>query len=445
MTQATNHPAPGAVLFCLSGPDQGKRIALTTEPLMVGHSLESNLLSDDPDIPDRFATLQFEGTRLRIYAHSSTLPFVDGHTQQDAWLVSGQQVRMGRSVWQFQLAGTGGEGVRGFVNRIGDQISHAAGVEKPEEWNPREMFAEVTKPRTDEEIEAYLTVGTAGTTPTLDQIDARWPRPWVFGRVFLAAVAVYAIFVFGWIQFENENLLPGLMMVGSFAIPFSLLVLFFETNVPRNISMYQVTKLLLLGGIVSIVISLFGFQLTGLDSWLGAAAAGIIEESGKGLTLLLVVRRPRYRWTLNGLLLGATVGTGFAVFESAGYAFRTALDSGAVAMRSNIMERGILSILGGHVLWTGLVGAALWRVKGDQPFRTEMLTDPRFLRVVAFSMGMHMIWNAPWDPALYLKYIALGAVAWMLVLGFIQAGLKEVRQAQLAHPGEAEIPDSGPA
>ena len=432
MTQATFHPLPEAFLLCLSGPDQGKRLALTTSPLLVGRSLDSNLMSDDADLPDRFATVQLDGGRLRVSAHTTILPFIDGHPQADASMVPGQQLRMGRSVWQFQLAGAGGEGVRGFVNRLGDQISHAAGVEKPEEWNPHEMFAEVTKRRTDEEIEAYLTVGTAGTTPTLGQIDAHWPKPWVFGRVFLAAVAVYAIFVFGWKQFENENLLPGLMMIGSFAIPFSLLVLFFEMNVPRNISMYQVTKLLLLGGIVSIVISLFGFRLTGLDSWLGAAAAGIIEETGKGLTLLLVVRRPRYRWTLNGLLLGATVGTGFAVFESAGYAFRTALESGAGAMRNNIMERGVLSILGGHVLWTGLVGAALWRVKGDQPFRTEMLTDPRFLRVVAFSMGMHMIWNAPWDPALYLKYIALGAVAWLLVLGFIQTGLKEVRQAQLA-------------
>src|SRR5665811_1179038 len=96
--------------------------------------------------------------------------------------------------------------------------------------------------------------------------------------------------------------------------------------------------------------SLIFFQVTNLSNLLGAAGAGIIEESGKALTLLLVVRKARFRWTLNGLLLGATVGTGFAVFESAGYALN-ALNDGAAAMREVIMERGLLSILGGHVLW----------------------------------------------------------------------------------------------
>jgi RsiW-degrading membrane proteinase PrsW (M82 family) len=77
-----------------------------------------------------------------------------------------------------------------------------------------------------------------------------------------------------------------------------------------------------------------------------------------------VVNKRRYRWILNGLLFGATIGTGFAVFESAGYAFLFGLQSGQSAMLHVITVRGGLSILGGHGLWTALVGAALWRVRG---------------------------------------------------------------------------------
>lgn len=343
-------------------------------------------------------------------------------------LTPGHQLRLGDSLWEVH-GHASSPSVMGLVNQLGDRLSNVAGIEKPGEWNAREMFADVSKKHEDEEIEAYFTVGTAATTPALAAIDTRWPKPWVFGRVFLASVLLYIGFVWAWRTFENPNLLPGLMVVGSVAIPFSLLIFFFEVNVPRNISLYQVVKLLLVGGLVSIAVSLVFFKVTNLTTWLGAAGAGIIEETGKALTLLLVVNKARFRWTLNGLLLGATVGTGFAVFESAGYALG-ALDDGARAMRDVIMERGLLSVLGGHVLWTGLVGAALWRVRGDKPFTRDMLFDPRFLRVLAVCMSMHMIWNSPWDPPMYLKFILLGAAAWLLILGMIQSGLNEVRTAQ---------------
>jgi hypothetical protein len=47
-------------------------------------------------------------------------------------------------------------------------------------------------------------------------------------------------------------------------------------------------------------------------------------------------------------------------------------------------------------------------------------------------VAMHMIWNSPWELPLDAKYIALGAVAWLLVLSMIQDGLQQIRQAQTA-------------
>ena len=437
MTSTRFDSATASRLFfnCISGPDQGKRILVTNAELLIGRDVACNVLSDDPDVGDRFAILTLAGDRVHVRALSMPLPYVDGHAVTEATLASGQQVRFGRSVWQL-TGNTATGSMFDFVNRLGDHLSQAAGVEKPTDWNPREMFADVGKKHTDDEIEEYFTVGTTKTTPALPQIDARWPKPWVFVRVFGLSLALYYGFVFAWQEFDNLNLIPGLIMVGSVAVPLSLLIFFFEVNVPRNVSLYQVLRLALVGGLVSIVVSLFGFKFTNLD-WLGAASAGIIEEVGKASALLLVVRKPRYRWTLNGLLFGATVGTGFAVFESAGYALTNALGSGDAAMRYTIVHRGVLAILGGHVLWTGLVRAALWRVRGDKPFRRETFTDPRFLRVLAICMVMHMIWNAPFSLWLYGKYLILGAAAWLLVFGFIQTGLKEVRDAQAAVGGAA--------
>ncbi|MFK9090737.1 PrsW family glutamic-type intramembrane protease [Bacillus salipaludis] len=49
---------------------------------------------------------------------------------------------------------------------------------------------------------------------------------------------------------------------------------------------------------------------------------GIAEELAKAVTVIYFVRRLKYKYILNGLLLGAAVGAGFAAFETAGYALR---------------------------------------------------------------------------------------------------------------------------
>ncbi|MHB8816625.1 MAG: PrsW family glutamic-type intramembrane protease [Steroidobacteraceae bacterium] len=144
--------------------------------------------------------------------------------------------------------------------------------------------------------------------------------------------------------------------------------------------------------------ALLGYQVaTGAKlDWLGASVAGSVEEPGKLLVLTFLVNNRRYRCILNGLLLGAAVGVGFAAFESAGYAFldllqhvtfstdgygATTLQLNDVAgMRQVIMSRGLLSPFG-HIAWTAMSAGALWRVMGKTPFRLDMIRDSRFARV----------------------------------------------------------------
>jgi RsiW-degrading membrane proteinase PrsW (M82 family) len=59
-----------------------------------------------------------------------------------------------------------------------------------------------------------------------------------------------------------------------------------------------------------------------------------------------------------------------------------------------------------------------------------MLGDPRFLRIFALAVVMHMIWNSPVVLPFYLKNIVLGFVAWVVNLALIQGGLMEVRAWQ---------------
>lgn len=323
---------------------------------------------------------------------------------------------------------------RQFVAEVGGAVVDFARVEKLEAFNFKEMFSEVFRKHSDRDVENYLIVGTETTTPTLEEVDTAWPKPWLFFRAFLGALLVFVIFVQAWNEFQNPNLIPGLILVGSFVVPLATLILFFELNVRKNVSLYQVLKLVFFGGILSIFFSLFLFQFVNVLnlSWLGASVAGLVEEPGKLLALALVPHKRRYNYILNGLLFGAAIGTGFAAFESAGYALRVGIAANdASAMINIIILRGLLSPFS-HIAWTGMCAAALWRVKEEQQFRWDMLKDERFWRIFAIAVVLHMIWNSPIEIALFGKYVILGFIAWLIILSLVQAGLKQIRAEKLA-------------
>jgi len=78
-----------------------------------------------------------------------------------------------------------------------------------------------------------------------------------------------------------------------------------------------------------------------------------------------------------------------------------------------------------------------------------MLVDLRFLRVFLIAVVLHMAWNLPVHGLLpfHASYLALGAVAWIIVLAYIQDGLKQLRTEKLAaiERESNSTPDVSPA
>ena len=330
--------------------------------------------------------------------------------------------------------------IRAHGTAVANRITDHMGLERVEGFSISRLFSETFRHHSELELEDLLMVGGQRTTPSLRNIMTDWPTPWMFARMLTASLAVFAVLWFSWQSFENVNLIPGLVIVGAFAIPLSLALFFFEMNVVRNVSLLLVMKLVFLGGVVSLLAALILFEMSdGLIWWLGASSAGIVEECAKLATVLLIIRGSlgqRYPHILNGILFGAAVGTGFAAFESAGYALRIGLLVGSDDMVDNIIGRGMLSPLG-HIAWTAIAAGALWRVKGAAPFRWDMLTDKRAYSPLLLVIGLHFLWNTPFTLPLHAKYLALGAVAWLVVIALIQAGLRQVAQ-QKAHLAELE-------
>lgn len=96
------------------------------------------------------------------------------------------------------------------------------------------------------------------------------------------------------------------------------------------------------------------------------------------------------------------------------------------AMLEIVKLRGILSPLG-HIVWTAICGAAIWRVKGGKPFAFAMVKDGRFWHLFLVPVVLHIIWNMDFTLPFYLKYVLLGVIAWIVVLALLQEGLKELR------------------
>lgn len=320
-----------------------------------------------------------------------------------------------------------------ITENIANRVTNLAGIEKLEGFSLMELFSEVFKKHKAGDVEEYFTVGAPSTTPDITQVDTTWPRPWVFFRTFVITILVFASFHQMWAIYGNTNVLPGLIMIGSFVVPIAALIFFVEINVRRNVSLYQVVRLLFSGGAMAMSLSLFVYMLTAYlpTQWLGLSLAGLVEEPGKLIALVLVVYNTKYRYTLNGLLFGAAVGTGFAAFESAGYAFNELFINGQQAMTDTIITRGMLAPFA-HIAWTAMCGAAIWKVKGDKKFKLGMLLDWGFVRVFIIAVGLHMVWNFQIPLPFYTKYLCLGAVAWIIILAFVQDGLKQLRAERLA-------------
>lgn len=313
-----------------------------------------------------------------------------------------------------------------FFSNVADQITKIAGVDKPEDLKLRDVFSDVFKKHADKDAERLFIMGTDLTTPNIeDSLDA-WPKPWLFARIFIIMMTCYlGLFIILDI-FQNELAISGLIFMGTFAVPVTLLVFFWEMNTPQNVSFYQIIKVFFVGGVISLVITniLYSFFGAGVP-----VIVGVVEETAKLLPIIWIIKKGKNNYILNGLLIGAAIGAGFAAFESSGYAI---LQNGYQELYQNIFLRGVLTP-GTHVAWAALSGAALCRVKGNKQFRWDMLIDIRFLRIFLLVVAMHAVWDIQMivDIPVYIMsipvhMIILTLISWVIIFSMLSAGLKEI-------------------
>ena len=284
----------------------------------------------------------------------------------------------------------------------------------------------VFRKHTKQEAEQIFIYGTAATTPPEEQISTDWPHPWLYSRVFLVLAVTMLGLLFMNQMLGNKLAAPGVVFIGALAVPFSALIFFFEVNAPRNISIFETTQVFFIGGVMSLLMTMFVYGFIGFDKLdnMSTFLVGLAEEVGKVMVIAYFLRGREKKYILNGLLIGAAVGAGFAVFETAGYIAK----SNSLTV---LYLRGALA-LGGHVAWAGLTGAALAMVKGDKPLRGDHLMDVRFLKFLAVSIVLHGLWDMPLLSHIMplITQVGLMAVVWIFLLVMLHAGLRQISTIQ---------------
>jgi RsiW-degrading membrane proteinase PrsW (M82 family) len=458
-------PLPGAVksvpepltyaikVQCVSGPDQGKAYMISMAEVSLGRV--SGIGNNDPQVAENHVVLSWQRNVLHFRTFGNSKLRVAGVDVTQGTLSNGQQFVLGASTWQV---GTAPVELTSLLGTLGTRLAKLTSTDKLVGFSLTAMFSEVFKGRKPGEVEDYLIVGTPKTTPHIDDVLTGWPKPWLFMRVLIFMAIVYFIFYEMFDISGNARIVPGLIIMGSLVVPLATVFLFWELNTPRNISFHMVLMLVCMGGVISLAVSLIAFDVAHLE-WLGAASAGICEETGKLLTVVIVVRNTKYKYILNGLVFGAAIGGGFGAFETAGYAFNDGFFTGFMsyflknfdaAQIEKLLNRSLLVGYDGmvslihrrsyyapfmHVAWSAIAAGALWRVKGANSIRIGMFFDPRFLRTFLVPVALHMFWNSPllrFEGALGLiKPILVGGIGWYVVLGLVQEGMRQIRDEQL--------------
>ena len=309
-----------------------------------------------------------------------------------------------------------------------DKINTWVGEEEKVDLNLKDIFSNVFKKHTKQEAELIFISGTSFTTPKEKDISSTWPKPWLFSRIFITLALTYLFLFIAMDIFQNIYALPGLMVIGSFAVPFSLLIFFWEMNAPQNISFYENSIMFFVGGAASIPATLILYSIFPVYdlTFSGAIIVGVIEEIGKLAIIIYFIRKLNPKYILNGLLIGAAIGAGFAAFESAGYALTSEL-FGDYGMTNVIFLRAWTGIAT-HTIWSAIAGAALVYVKEDDKLTSNHIFSSKFIRLFAVSMILHAVWDMPLYALqnFYLQYIILIVIGWIFIFVLISAGLKQI-------------------
>lgn len=331
--------------------------------------------------------------------------------------------------------------------------------ETPDKITWKDIFSEFRQKHTKEDMEYAFLAGTSMDRTNETNMLHKWKKPWIFWRVlliFLAAAGVNQILM------EVGKLLTGSVNVGTIIIsqlllpmivPAVLMIFFWELNIPRNISVYELITYLVLGGMVSFfVTNLLSVAVPyNFPDYIGGPFREEPAKLAASVLLLYFFRKKDKKiYGMTGLVIGAAVGTGFGIFESITY-----------VLENEWQQTAFLRMLGaltGHTFYTAPYVAAIALHMKENRFQKESFLNKDFGLAFFGGVGAHMIWNSglAMVPLILLGInnkvilvleatLIVGLIVWSLTLSMTRKCLQQAVRAGRYIPQGNSVLSTHPA
>jgi protease PrsW len=239
------------------------------------------------------------------------------------------------------------------------------------------------------------------------QARPAYPSAGAWWQVLAAALLLYALGLAGLAATRNLNLFPAVVILGSCTVPVTYAAFFYQHKHRSALTLSTTSLGFFLGATLAIyVTALLEHQVFTGPELLRNAQASVIEEGAKLLCVLLAARRLRHDSEVDGIILGAAVGMGFAALENTGYCFTSfLLSQGSVAMTgwvtrqtggiiltpalTMMLLRGVLSPMT-HGTWTAIVAGILF----GESVRGRFRLTGKVILACLLALALHCLWNS---------------------------------------------------
>src|SRR6195256_765610 len=217
------------------------------------------------------------------------------------------------------------------------------------------------------------------------------PRWWA---VLLIGLALWGAAVGTMFFTQNIILLPTIVLLGSFLVPLTAIAWYLDHDGSMALSPRRILSAFVIAGVLGLIVaSLLEFWLVYGPGPIGMLKVGFIEEFVKGAAIILLALGLRTYATRDGMVLGATVGFGFAALETSGYALASlfVVQGGqlVLSLQSVVfteLVRGVLAPFG-HGLWAAILGGVIFHAARNGRLR------PAFAVLVAY-LGVSILHGA---------------------------------------------------
>ena len=302
----------------------------------------------------------------------------------------------------------------------------------------KDLVSDPRTPHSSAERERVLRTGMTGYQAEGSDLYAGWQRPWFFWTVLKAGMLLilgcFAL-VYGCqllLNHTTQVAVEMLYLIPPMVIPVVLMVFFWELNVPRNLSIWEVCAFFLVGTLLSLGGNALMFALVGTA---GGPMAALREEPAKllaGVALLMYCSNTKGKRIcgLTGLVIGAAVGSGFSAFETISYGLHYDLET--------VMIRVVFAVVG-HTLYSCSYMAALAHHAPNGKITIHSFCNTDFLVTFGGSVFCHALWNTGEVP-LGLRLVLTLFLLWYSALWIIRKSMAKLvssRQIPVAARGYA--------